>query len=328
MSTTQSTTPDKQLKLRVQAIRYHAQGVRSYELRSPHGADLPEFTAGSHIDLALKNGLVRSYSLANSSGERHRYVIGVQRDPASRGGSTYIHDELAVGDLIEVSAPCNNFELVKDASPSVLVAGGIGITPLLSMARSLTADRRPWQLHYAVRGRDQLAFVDDLLELETEAGSDASVSFHVDAEVGGVLDIRSIVDRAPEGAQFYCCGPTPMLDGFAVATASIPESHRHVEHFTNDEAPNTDGGFEVELATTGTVVEVQAGETILDAVKAVGVDVDYSCMEGVCGTCETRVLQGVPDHRDQVLTDREKAANDVMMICCSGSTGSRLVLEL
>lgn len=326
MNTT--SEPGGRLHLRLQAVRHEATGVRSYEFRSPDAAELPPFTPGAHVDLHLANGLVRSYSLSNSSSERHRYVLGVQRDPASRGGSTYVHDELRVGDMVEVSSPRNNFELAKDASASVLIGGGIGITPLLSMARSLVDDDRPWTLHYAVRSRDQLAFLEDLSSLSSAAGEQGQVHIHVDEEAGGVLDLRGVLSAAPEDAHVYCCGPSPMLDAFSELAAALPQDRRHVEHFTNDEAPSTEGGFEVELTQTGGVVEVTPGQTILDAVQAAGVDVEYSCMEGVCGTCETRVLSGVPDHRDQVLTDREKAANDVMMICCSGSLSPRLVLEL
>lgn len=320
-------TPDL-LDLRVQAVRYEARGVHTYELCDPHGGKLPEFTAGAHIDLNLRNGLVRSYSLCNSPRERHRYLIGVQRDPSSRGGSRFIHDSVGVGDLVRVSPPRNNFELVEDDATFVLVAGGIGITPLLAMIYTLSEERRPWQLHYAVRKREQLAFLDELERIAAESSSTGQASIHVDEEAGSVLALPALVNDAPDDAQLYCCGPAPMLDAFVASTAEVPEHRRHIERFTNTEAPATEGGFVVELAASGLSVDVAPGQTILDAVETAGVSVAYSCMDGVCGTCETRVLEGEPDHRDQVLTDREKASKEVIMICCSGSNSPRLVLDL
>lgn len=314
------------LDLRVTAIRYEADSVLSFELRAPDDGELPPFTAGAHVDLSLPNGLMRSYSLCNSPRDRDRYVIGVQRDPNSRGGSAYLHDKVRPGDTLPVTAPRNNFELDPGDAPSILIAGGIGVTPLLSMVRALQEQRRDWILHYAVRERRQLAFQRVLRGL---AGDADRLRLHVDAENGGgVLDLPKIVADAPAGAHFYCCGPAPMLEAFAAATAGIPDERAHVEHFTNTEAPDTSGGYEVELAASGLVLEVKPGSTILQTIEAAGVSVVYSCTEGVCGTCETRVLDGVPEHRDQVLTDREKAANDVMMICCSGSRSRRLVLDL
>ncbi len=314
------------LDLRVTAIRYEADAVLSFELRAPDDGELPPFSAGAHVDLSLPNGLVRSYSLCNSECERDRYVIGVQRDPNSRGGSAYLHDRVRPGDTLAVTAPRNNFGLDPGDAPSVLIAGGIGVTPLLSMVRALQQRQRTWILHYAVRERRQLAFQRALRGL---AGDADRVRVHVDAENGGaVLDLPRIVAEAPEGAHFYCCGPAPMLDAFAAATSGIPSQRTHVEHFTNTEAPDTSGGYEIELAASGLVLEVKPGKTILQTIEAAGVSVIYSCTEGVCGTCETRVLGGMPEHRDQVLTDREKAANDVMMICCSGSRSPRLVLDL
>jgi tetrachlorobenzoquinone reductase len=315
------------LDLLVSAVAYESPLVLAYELRSPDDFQLPPFTAGAHIDLHLPNGLNRSYSLCNSPRERDRYVIGVQRDPHSRGGSAFIHDHVRPGGKLTVSAPCNNFELVDHAGPSVLIAGGIGITPLMSMIRVLEAQQREWQLHYAARERQHLSFSRELRDLA--GGHPASVSLHVDAEKdGAVLDIARIVSAAPANAHFYCCGPIPMLESFKRATADLPDGVSHAEYFTNDQLPDTAGGFEVELAVSGLVLQVRPGSTILQTIEGAGIPVDYSCTEGVCGTCETRVLAGVPDHRDQVLSDREKAANDVMMICCSGCKSSRLVLDL
>ncbi|MFH5824634.1 PDR/VanB family oxidoreductase [Georgenia sp. AZ-5] len=314
------------MTLRVQAVRLEAENILSLELAHPNGEPLPAFTAGAHIDLALPNGLSRSYSLCNDPTETSRYVVAVARDAQSRGGSTWIHDEIRPGQLLEVTGPLNNFELVESAATSVLIAGGIGITPMMAMVCRLAALGRDWVLHYAVRTRTQAAF---LPELERLAGEHPErLRLHVDDENGGaVLDLNSVVQSAGEQAHLYCCGPTPMLEAFEAAAAALPAEQRHVEYFSNTEAPATDGGFEVELTESALTLVVPAGNTILQTMLDAGLDVPYSCTEGICGTCETRVISGVPDHRDLVLTDQEKAANDTIMICCSGSQSPRLVLE-
>jgi ferredoxin-NADP reductase len=316
------------ITVRVQAVRWEAERVLTFELRSPDGSPLPEFTAGAHIDLELPNGLIRSYSLCNDEAERHRYVIGVNRDANSRGGSAWLHDNLRAGQLLPVSRPRNNFPLIEDAACSVLIAGGIGITPILSMVRRLTALERAWTVHYAVRSRSQIPFLDELERLAR--GQPHRLRLHVDDENNGaVLDLNcAVAAGTAEDAHLYCCGPLPMLDAFEKATVDVPAERRHVEYFSAKDAPATEGGFEVELAQSGMTLTVPAGTTILDAVLDAGVNAPFSCTSGICGTCQTRVISGVPDHRDLVLTEREREANEAVMICCSGSKGSRLVLDL
>jgi len=316
------------LQVRVRSITWEAEGILSFDLRPmPPRHELPPFTAGSHIDVHLPNGMIRSYSLLGSQDERQRYLIGVNKDADSRGGSRYMHETLRAGDALTISAPRNNFALDESAPHSVFIAGGIGITPLWSMVRRLHALGRPWHLHYAARTRQNAAFVDALQALRAEGAGELHLSF--DREPGGrMLDLPGIVAALPPDAHVYCCGPLPMLDAFEQATAALSPERVHVEYFAARESADTAGGYSVELARSGRVIAVEPGHTILDSLRDAGIEPPYSCCEGVCGTCEVRVLEGVPDHRDLVLSNAEKAANDRMMICCSGSRSARLVLDL
>ncbi|WP_423458590.1 PDR/VanB family oxidoreductase [Ottowia sp. VDI28] len=308
-------------QVKLVAIRLAAEGTMLFELKKLDASPLPPFTAGAHIDVTLPNGLVRQYSLCNGPLDTDCYVIGVKRDRNSRGGSAYMHDTLRVGAVLEVSAPRNHFELDESAAHTILIAGGIGVTPIACMADRLSALGKSYELHYSVRLRDEALFLDRL---------PSSLNLHVDEEQppGQFLNLAGIVSRAPAATHFYCCGPGPMLDAFVVATAGRPEGHVHLERFSADIEVAAEGGFSVELARTGCTVKVEPGQTILEAVRTCGVQVRASCEQGICGACETRVLQGTPDHRDTLLSSEEKAANDVMMICCSGSLGPRLVLDL
>lgn len=315
---------ERMQQVRLKRISFEAENVNSYELVAIEG-DLVPFTAGSHIDLHLSNGMIRSYSLVNDSSERHRYVIAVNKDAASRGGSRFIHDRLGVGDILTVSRPKNNFALHENAAHSVLIAGGIGITPLLSMIRHLEALGRSWELFYAARTRKTAAFLDELIRPDIRR----NVHLNLDQEPGAkMLDVAVIASSAPRDAHLYCCGPVTMLEAFEAATADRAADHVHVEYFKAREKPAVEGGFEVRLARSNRTIIVPAGNTILDAVLNAGVAVNFACTEGVCGTCETRVIEGVPDHRDLFLSQEEQAANKSMMICCSGSKSPTLVLDL
>lgn len=315
------------LEVRLHAIRFQARNIHSFELQPVNGGELPPFTAGSHIDLHLSNGLIRSYSLANAPVERHRYVVGVNRDAKSRGGSAYMHDALKVGHVLQVSEPRNNFPLFEEAPHTVFIAGGIGITPIRSMISRLQALGRSWELFYCARDRQSAAYLDELRAMGERVQT--NLHFNFNHEPGGqLLDIAALVGRLDESTHVYCCGPLSMLAAFEAATAGLPQERVHVEYFSAKEQPAAEGGFQVELARTKRVIQVTRGKTILDALLDAGVDVPYSCMEGVCATCETRVLEGVPDHRDLVLSKQEQAANDRMMVCCSGSKSERLVLDL
>ena len=311
------------IELTVMSVKQATPDVRVYELAAADGGELPSFTAGAHVDLHLSNGMVRSYSILSDPDDRRRYLLGVARDRRSRGGSAHIHDTLEPGDRLNVGLPRNNFELDEDAPASVLIAGGIGITPMMSMVCRLESLGGDWQLHLAARTADHAPFRETLALFGDRA------VFHFDDEHGGgVMDIAAIVGLAEDGAHLYCCGPAPMLDAFKRSTAHLPSERVHLEHFASSEPAATEGGFDVELTRSGKTVHVAKGQSILDAVSQAGVAVPFSCQAGVCGSCETRIVEGVPDHRDLILTESERSANKSMMICCSGSFSDRLVLDL
>lgn len=302
--------------------------VRVFDLRAAEaGALLPGFDAGAHVDVHLPNGIVRSYSLTNPIDGQHHYVIGVHRDINSRGGSSYLHDSVRVGDTLRVSAPRNNFCLNGDAAHTVLIGGGVGITPLWSMIQQLDAIGRTWQLYYCARSRRHAALLSQLADLKVRPG--CSIHLHFDDEHGGVVvDLEAIVTSSVADAHFYCCGPARMLESFEKATAKRDPKHVHVEYFSAKEEADRTGGFEILLAREQQVIRVEPGDTILSSLLKAGVNVPNNCCEGVCGSCLVNVLDGIPDHRDLVLTDEEKAANDQMLVCCSGSKSARLVLDL
>jgi tetrachlorobenzoquinone reductase len=316
------------IEVTIRSITRETQDIMSYEL-GPNRPEqsLPPFTAGAHIDLHLPNGMVRSYSLSNSQADRDRYVVTVARDAASRGGSIFMHEKLGVGDTFPISTPRNNFALDESAQSTLLIGGGIGVTPLWCMAQRLTDLGRPWSMIYCARTRQHAALLEPLRKLAEKAG--VSVRLHFDAEQGGrVLDIAGAVAEAAPDTHIYCCGPKPMLEGFEKAAASRPPQQIHVEYFSAKQAPAITGGFTVVLQRSSKEVFVAPGKSILDAVLALGIDVPYSCTEGTCGECETRVTAGIPDHRDSCLTRAQQALNTKMMICVSGSKSEKLVLDL
>ncbi|MEJ8812934.1 PDR/VanB family oxidoreductase [Variovorax ureilyticus] len=322
------STQDSLIQVRVRAVTYEADGILGFELvPMPPLKDLPAFTAGAHIDLHLPNGLLRSYSLLNAPGERHRYLIGVNKDAKSRGGSRYMHEVLRSGETLTIGAPRNNFPLDETSPMNVFIAGGIGITPMMSMIARSQELGTPWRLHYAARTRRNAAFLDVLQGHHGNPNVELRLNF--DQEAGGqMLDLAAIVQALPAGAHVYCCGPLPMLAAYEQATAALPPERVHMEYFAAKEAAATDGGYVVELARSGKQVDVRPGQTILDSLLAIGIEPPFSCQEGICGTCEVKVLEGTPDHRDLVLTNAEKAANDRIMICCSGCKTPKLVLDL
>lgn len=315
----------------MRSITYEAEHILGFELVAlTPGQPLPAFTAGAHIDLHLSTpagALVRSYSLLNDPRETHRYCIGVNRDPKSRGGSRHVHEALRAGQVLTISAPRNNFPLDESAPFNVFIAGGIGITPMLGMIARSQALGTPWRLHYAARTRQHAGFLDLLATYPGQPGAEVVLNF--DQEPGGqMLNLNRVVDALPAGAHVYCCGPLPMLEAYEQATAGLPPERVHREYFAAKEAAATAGGFTVELARSHKTLTVPEGKTILDCLIEIQLEPPFSCREGVCGTCEVRVLDGTPDHRDLVLTDAERAAGDRMMVCCSGAKSPRLVLDL
>lgn len=312
------------LSTRIHAISYACDDVLLFELRSLDGDPLPAFAPGAHVDLHLPGGLSRSYSLLNDAAERHRYLIGIKRESASRGGSAWMHEVARPGDRLEIAGPRNHFALEEAAPHSVLIAGGIGITPLWSMAQRLQALQRPWTLHYRARSRRTAPLLEELMRVDIAPRVSASFSDEVRSRR---LDIARIVAEAPSSSHFYCCGPVAMMESFEQACSHIDPTRVHLEYFAAKEAAATEGGYTVRLAKSGREISVKRGETILASLQAAGVAVPSSCQQGVCGACEMRVLSGTPDHRDLVLSDAEKAGGSTMMICCSGSLTAELVLD-
>lgn len=315
---------------RVLAIRYEALDAISIVLGDAQGKrPFPAVEPGSHIDIHLPNGMMRSYSLSNGCGDAGLYRLTIARDAASRGGSTCVHDQLRAGCIVEISAPRNNFALYETAPMSVFIAGGIGVTPFVPMLARLNELGKPWRLHYCVRTRERAALLDEIGELARAAAGELLPNF--DGEPGGaMLDLDHVLATLPAGAHIYCCGPKAMLDAYRAAAQArfLDPDSVHYEYFSADVTLAIGSSFIVVLQKSGLEIEIPEGQTILDTLIERGVDVSYSCKEGVCGTCETRIISGIGDHRDTILSERERAENATMMICCSGSKSDRLVLDL
>lgn len=314
------------LNVEVVSKTAETQDITSLLLAGLGGVPLPDFTAGAHIDFETPSGLVRQYSLCNAPGEAGRYRIGVLRDPASRGGSRSVHDDVEVGTRLRISAPKNHFPL-GEAEKSLLIAGGIGVTPILAMAEALAGQGGDFEFHYCSRAAARTAFVSRI-----DGSAFASrVRYHFDdGAPDQVFDIASTLGPPVAGKHLYVCGPKGFMDAVIDTAKRLAWSAEciHFEYFAA-EAPSTSGGaFEVVIASTGQVIPVIEGVTVTAALEQHGVDVPVSCEQGVCGTCVTRVLEGVPDHRDFFLTDAEHAKNDQFTPCCSRSKSPRIVLDL
>ncbi|WP_368647205.1 2Fe-2S iron-sulfur cluster-binding protein [Castellaniella ginsengisoli] len=319
------------LSVRVAGKYQAAEDVVGLELVDPAGGLLPEFSPGAHIDVHLPGGFIRQYSLLNDCLQRAHFLIGVLREPQSRGGSIAVHDQVQVGDLLRISPPRNRFPLVP-AARSLLFAGGIGITPLLCMARRLLATGAAFDLHYSCRTRERAAFLDEIQG--TALAAHARV--HFDDEPQTALDARTVLAGAGADTHVYVCGPSGYIDFILgqARGAGVDEARLHFERFALDEdqrpaAPaEGDTAFQVRLASTGEVFDIPADETITSALDRQGVFIPVSCEEGICGTCLTGVREGIPDHRDTYLTDAEHAANDQFTPCCSRARTPMLVLDL
>jgi tetrachlorobenzoquinone reductase len=317
------------INVRLRQIRQEAEGVCSYEFVASGQAPLPSFTAGAHIDLHLPQDRVRSYSIASSPERRDAYVIAVRLEAEGGGGSAWMHSQPRVGDRLRITPPSNDFEMADSAEEAVFFAGGIGITPILSMLHALEAKGRPWRLHYGGRNPLETPFVEELKAFDQGRGR---VAFYFSETDGQRMDLAALVGSAPAASHLYCCGPASMIDAFneagkAAANARNPQT-MHCERFAASAEAATEGGFDIVLQRSGQRIKVQPGKTILDCLLDNSVDVPYACSSGVCGTCRTGVVDGVPDHRDDYLTDDEKAGNQSVMVCCSGSKTATLVLDL
>lgn len=310
------------IEVRVAARTPVAEDICLFELTRSDGSALPGFTAGAHIDLHLPGGWVRQYSLCNAPHETHRYQVAVLKAAESRGGSKAVHEALAEGDSLRISEPRNLFALHSAPAPSLLFAGGIGITPLLSMAEALAAAGADFHLHYSARTRERAAFLDRLEAF----GKSVSTRF---GETGS--DPLELIAAAGPDTHLYVCGPTGYMDFIldAARKAGVSEDRLHREFFTPPETDaSADESFTVHIRSTGQDIYVEADQNVAQVLEANGVFVPLSCEQGICGTCLTRVLEGVPDHRDHYLTDEEHAANDQFTPCCSRSKTKRLVLDL
>ncbi|MGY1812545.1 PDR/VanB family oxidoreductase [Blastococcus sp. SYSU D00820] len=319
-----TTAPDEaDLQLRIAARSTGAEGVAVLDLRDPDGAELPAWAPGAHVDLVLPGGLTRQYSLCGDPADRSVWRIAVLREPASRGGSVHVHEKLLEGETVSVRGPRNHFPL-EPAPRYLFIAGGIGITPILPMLRAAEAAGAEWELHYGGRSRRSMAFLEAL-----EDATGTRVTLHPQDEVG-LIDLPRLLGTPRPDTLVYCCGPEPLLAAVEERCAGWPEGALHVERFSPKEVgePVRTDSFEVELATSGLVLTVPPGKSVLEVVEEAGVSVLSSCQEGTCGTCETAVLEGEVDHRDSLLTPAEQAANDTMFICVSRAASPRLVLEL
>ncbi|PKO39306.1 MAG: oxidoreductase [Betaproteobacteria bacterium HGW-Betaproteobacteria-18] len=298
------------------------------ELVPVAGEALPAFTAGAHIDLHLPGGLVRSYSLCNDPAESHRYVLGILRDANSRGGSKVVHEALQVGDQLTISRPSNHFELDPSATSSLLLAGGIGITPLLAMAEQLHRAKADFELHYTAARRDRMAFAGHLAAAPYVERVHTYLSQEDPAQR---LDLDALLAKPAAGRHLYVCGPQRFIDAVldSARRQGWDEAVLHWEFFAGANIDSTaDRAFEIEVASSGQIVPVAPGQTALKALAAAGIDVPMACEQGVCGTCLTKVLGGEVEHRDLYLTPEEQAAGDQFLPCCSRASSARLVLDL
>jgi ferredoxin-NADP reductase len=308
-----------------------ADGVTVLDLCDLTGAPLPAWEPGAHVDLLLRPGLVRQYSLCGDPADETTWRIAVLREPSGRGGSCCVHDTLAEGCGVRARGPRNHFAL-EPAGRYLFIAGGIGITPILPMIAAAEAAGAGWTLTYGGRTRSSMAFRD---ELRSRYGDRVAVR---PQDETGLLDLDALLGEPSAGTLVYCCGPEPLLAAVEARCATWPDGALHVERFAPRATAEPDGAtaaaaaeaeaFDVELAQSGMLIRVSAETSILRAVEAAGVQVLSSCTEGTCGTCETAVLEGVPDHRDSLLTPAERAAGDTMMICVSRSATPRLVLDI
>ncbi|MFD5541019.1 PDR/VanB family oxidoreductase [Streptomyces sp. NPDC127079] len=306
-------------ELVVSAKEAAADGVVALTLRHPAGEDLPGWEPGAHLDVVLGPDLERQFSLCGDPGDRTGWRIAVLREPDGRGGSAFVHEQVGVGDKVRVRGPRNHFRL-EPAPRYRFVAGGIGITPILPMLAAAEAAGAEWTLLYGGRTRKSMAFTGELARY-----GDTRVTVAPQDETG-LLDIGAVLDDVPEGTLVYCCGPGPLLDA---VEERCPAGVLRVERFRpKEQEAGEEREFEVVLAQSGRTVTVVPGVSVLDTVRAAGVEVLFSCTEGTCGTCETDVLEGTPDHRDSVLTEQERAAGETMLICVSRCRGERLVLDL
>ena len=318
------------MELIVSQITHEAQDVLGLELKAPSGQALPPFVAGAHIDVHLPNGLCRQYSIANAPSERHRYVLGVGLRPASRGGSAFIHRQLQVGQRLKVGPPRSLFGLSEGADQHLFVAGGIGITPILSMVAACQARAQPWRLLYCVRSRAKAAYAWPLAQIGSK-----HIVLHVDEETGGQPpDLSEFLGAPAPGVHVYCCGPSGLMNAVEnrARQAGYGQEQIHFERFSADGAQpgstQSQQAFTAVLHRSGLRVPVAHDMSLLDALEQHGVSIPYACREGLCRSCEVGIVSGQADHRDHVLSEHERVTQRCVLPCVSRSLGPELVLDL
>ena len=320
------------LSLLVHQITNQAIDINTFEFVDPHGNDLPEFAAGSHIDVHVPGGFLRQYSLCNDPNERHRYVIGVLNDPNSTGGSKSLHQNVKAGDLITVSKPRNNFPIRTEAKRHLLLTGGIGVTPMMAMIEQLVTMDADFTLHYCTRSEEQTAFRERLSGLKAEG---RVINYYDQGDPSKGLDINELLRQHEAGTHLYYCGPTGFMMAAKTASESWPSEAVHFEYFApvvadkpqiNGAAEQGQAEFQITIASTGAVYPVPSDKSICDVLRENGIDIDTSCEAGTCGTCKTHFVSGEPEHNDFVLTDAEQ--REWVMICCARSKSDNITLDL
>ena len=321
MPVTQTVVREFETDLVVRASEHVATDVVAMTLARPDGDELPQWTPGAHVDLVLGDGLTRQYSLCGRTSDTDSWRVAVLKSPDSRGGSQAVH-ALGVGSTVRVRGPRNHFPVVT-SKRYVFIAGGIGITPLLPMIYEVEAAGAQWELHYGGRSLATMAFLGELAEFGDRVHL-------VPQDEVGLLDLDALLEDPRPDTLVYACGPEPLLSAVEQRCTSWPSGALHLERFTarQAETPATESAFELVLQRSGKTVQVPPDKSVFDAVRESGVSVLGSCLEGICGTCETEVIEGDLDHRDSILDEDERASNEVMMICVSRCKSARLVLDL
>jgi phthalate 4,5-dioxygenase reductase subunit len=311
------------MPLRVTRNEKIADGIHLLEFRAADGKELPPFTAGAHVGIRTPSGLLRKYSLCNDPAERERYLVAIKREVNGRGGSINLIDGVKAGDDLMVTAPINDFGLPPRAQDFLFIAGGIGVTPMMAMIREVQAQKKRFRLYYCSRSPETTAFRDELAAAEFSG----SVVIHYDqGDPACSLDLRPILAERKNREHLYCCGPRPLMEAVREMTDHWSSTAVHFEAFSEAETHKADDKpFKVKLARSGQVLEVPKTKTILEVLRDHGLEVPSSCETGTCGTCRTKMLEGVADHRDLVLAEHEKA--DTIMICVSRALSDEITID-
>lgn len=320
--------PSDAVKLRIRSITWEADDIRSFELVNEKGDILPPFAAGAHLEFRTPNGMRRHYSLCNPPSERHRYVVAVLDLPCGRGGSHSMHEQLRAGDMIDAAGPYNYFRLDENAKHSVLLAGGIGITPIMAMRAALSRSGRSYELHYCARNANRTAFLGDLAT-DLEAGR-AKLHFD-DGDPSRGINLSALLNQQIEGTHLYYCGPVGFMAAVREASKHWREGTVHYEYFGANPTvemtkEGSSGDQTIVLERRGLVIELASNQTVLEAVRGAGVEAESSCEAGMCGTCKVRYSGGTPRHNDFILSDDER--EEYVIICCATVEEGPLVLDI